>query len=128
MIYCQCEHIDHTIDDRRKPAHWENVPATSRARLIYGMFYLCEACDTNHYDDGDRTAPSEPLEVEVTKDELEVIHARLKGMPINVRLVPAQIAALAAAADFILDNGGFPDSEELTEHLRGALRALDGDK
>lgn len=61
MIYCQCEHVDHTIDDLE---HWESVPATSQAKLIYGTFSLCEYCDTNHYDDGDRTAPSTPLKKE----------------------------------------------------------------
>ena len=50
---------------------------------------------------------------------------RIKGMPISVQLNPAQIAALAAAAEFIIDNGGFPDNEELTEHLRNALKVLD---
>jgi hypothetical protein len=63
MIYCQCEHIDHTVDNPRKPAHWESAPATSKAELIYGTYFLCESCDIHHYDDGDRTAPSEPLEV-----------------------------------------------------------------
>jgi hypothetical protein len=65
---------------------------------------LCEACD------------------------LGVIHTRIKGMPISVPLVPAQIAALAAAAEFIIDCGGFPDNEELTEHLQNALRILDEGK
>ena len=62
----------------------------------------CESCDLTH------------------------IHQRIKGMPIYVGLVPAQIAALAAAAEFIIDNGGFPDNEELTEHLRNGLKALGG--
>lgn len=63
------------------------------------------------------------------KDEREALlradHKRLRGMPISVQLNPAQIAALAAAAEFIIDNGGFPDNEELTEHLRNALKVLD---
>jgi hypothetical protein len=54
---CQCEHVDH-IDE--EPQH--QVPATSKAKLIYGAYCLCEDCDANHYDDGDRLAPSEPLE------------------------------------------------------------------
>lgn len=55
---CQCEHVRHLDED---PQHWDTIEATSKAKLIYGTYYLCEPCDRNCYDDGDRVAPSEVM-------------------------------------------------------------------
>lgn len=56
-------------------------------------------------------------------------HERIKGMPISVMLTPAQISALAAAAEFVLENGGFPsddddDAQMMNVHLRHAFKVL----
>jgi hypothetical protein len=56
MIYCQCECIIH---EGENPGHW-TVPATRRAKLIFGTYFLCEDCDNNCYDGVDHEQPSVP--------------------------------------------------------------------
>jgi len=96
-----------------------------REALEKGILMLtCPRCE----EKVNRLLPDKNGELVCDECDLKTIHAHIRGMPIGVWLVPAQIAALAAAAEFIIDNGGFPDNEELTEHLRNALRVLDEGK
>src|SRR5262245_2807956 len=120
--FCECEHISHTDDHGEGHAYGAHIEVIPIKLRDMGTWKLCEHCATVCHADN--------TEVEMTRDEYERAklivndHRRLKGMPIIVGLVPAQISALMAAAEFIIDNGGFPNNEELTEHLRNAFATL----